>query len=121
MPDVVHCQMLLGKYGFSVSTAGGSHANEVCSYMNDTLRFMGAMTTGEAYAVMADGDEAFEEACRKAYELGKDLATAISDKRSYPEQEAVHKDMHQRMKNLVLFNKKDWTHEYDYWKEKGWL
>ncbi len=121
MPDVVHCQMLHGKYGFSVSTAGGSNADLVCGYMNDTLRFMGANTTGEAYAVMAEGEVAFENACNAAYELGRDLVAAISEKRVYPEQESVHNEMHERMKSLVLFNREEWPHEYDYWKEKGWL
>ncbi|WP_048150094.1 flavodoxin family protein [Methanolacinia paynteri] len=121
MPDVVHCQMLLGKYGFSVSTAGGGNADIVCDYMNNTLQVMGANTTEDAYAVLAEGDEAFGDACRRSYELGKDLVAAISEKRVYPEQEAFHDRMHERMKNLVLFNKDEWTHEYDYWKEKGWL
>lgn len=121
MPDLVHCQMLLGKYGFSVSTAGGRNADRVCGYMNETLHIMGATTTGEAYAVLADGEEAFDEACKKAYELGKDLVAAISEKRIYPEQEQFHDEMHERMKNLVLFQKDEWTHEYEYWKEKGWL
>lgn len=121
MPDVVHCQRLLGKYGFSVSTAGGGNADLVCDYMNNTLQVMGANTTGGAYAVLAEGDEAFEDACRKSYELGKDLVAAISEKRVYPEQEVFHDGMHERMKNLVLFHKDEWTHEYEYWKEKAWL
>ena len=121
MPDVVHCQMLTGKYGFSISTAGGSNADQVCDYMNETLRFMGASTTGEVYAVMAEDEDAFDEACNKAYKLGKDLVTAISEKRVYPEQDIIHDEMHDRMKNLVLSNKDDWTHEFDYWKDKGRL
>lgn len=121
MPDVVHCRMLSGKYGFSVSTAGGSNADLVCEYMNGTLRIMGASTIGEAYAVMAEGEEAFESAVKKAYELGKDLVAAIEEKRIYPEQEEIHREMHERMKNLVLWNKDEWIHEYDHWVEKGWL
>ncbi|MBN1432549.1 MAG: flavodoxin family protein [Methanomicrobiaceae archaeon] len=121
MPDAVHCQMLAGKYGFSISTAGGSNADLVCDYMNETLRFMGVSTTGEVYAVMAEDDNAFNEACNNAYELGKDLVAAISEKRVYPEQDIIHGEMHDRMKNIVLSNKNNWSHEFDYWKKKGWL
>lgn len=121
MPDVVHCQKLHGKYGFSVSTAGGSNADLVCDYMNETLRFMGATTIGEAYAVMSEGDEAFENACCAAYELGRDLVAAISERRIYSEQKKIHDEMHERMKNLVMLRRDEWTHEYDYWKDQGWL
>jgi hypothetical protein len=53
--------------------------------------------------------------------MGKDLVKAIKDKRQYPEQNAAHKAWRERFKYVLLANKDRWTHNCDYWIEKGWI
>jgi multimeric flavodoxin WrbA len=52
MADAVHCQKFEGKYGGSVSTAGGSFAKEVVEYQNSILRILGATTVGGVDVVL---------------------------------------------------------------------
>ncbi len=119
--DAIHCQRFSGMYGCSVSTAGGSGALEVAAYLNRTLNILGADTVGGVGVVMAEGEEAWNRAVQEARKLGKDLVDAIQVRRKFPEQEAVHHEMHERMKALILSNKDVWKHEYQYWQDKGWL
>ncbi|MBN1167318.1 MAG: flavodoxin family protein [Methanospirillaceae archaeon] len=119
--DAIHCQRFSGMYGCSVSTAGGSGALEVAAYLNRTLGILGADTVGGVGVVMAEGEEAWNRAVQEARKLGKDLVDAIQVRRKFPEQEAVHHEMHERMKALILSNKDVWKHEYRYWQDKGWL
>ena len=70
---------------------------------------------------MARGPEAMEAAIEKSREMGKDLVEAIKEKRQYPEQEAVHEAWRERFKYVILANKDHWTHNCDYWIEKGWI
>ncbi len=119
--DAIHCQRFTGIYGCTVSTAGGSGADEVAAYLNRTLVLLGGTSVGQVGVVMADGEEEFIKARDKARILGKDLVDAIQVQKKFPEQEAVHHEMHERMKALVTFNKDTWKHEYAYWQNKGWL
>lgn len=119
--DAIHCQRFIGIYGCSVSTAGGSGADEVAAYLNRTLVLLGGTTVGQIGVVMAEGEEEFTKACEKARILGKNLVDAIHVQKKYPEQEAIHHDMHERMKILMELNKDTWKHEFTYWQNKGWL
>ena len=62
-----------------------------------------------------------EAAIEKSREMGKDLVKAIKEKRTYPEQEAAHEAWRERFKNVLLANKDHWTHNCEYWMEKGWI
>ena len=46
MADAIHCQMLTGKFGCSVCTAGGSGEQEVMGYMNKVLTTLGVTVVG---------------------------------------------------------------------------
>ncbi len=46
MADAIHCQMLTGKFGCSVCTAGGAGETEVVGYMNKVLATLGANVVG---------------------------------------------------------------------------
>ena len=46
MADAIHCQMLTGKFGCSVCTAGGAGEAEVVGYMNKVLTTLGATVVG---------------------------------------------------------------------------
>jgi multimeric flavodoxin WrbA len=118
MADAIHCQMFEGKYGFSISTAGGSGAGEVSEYMNQTLRVLGADTTGHIGMDIAEAVEGFKPWEERAYEEGQKLASAIKNNEKYPEQEEFHKYMQERMEYLILANKKEWKHEYRHLKKK---
>lgn len=118
MADAVHCQLLTGKYGCSVATAGSPASEEVTGYLNRILTGFGAYAVGEAGAsarIRAEMEAAVEE----AFALGRDLVDAIKTKRSYPDQEALHREMRDRFKALVEMNRDAWTHEYEHWKKMG--
>ncbi|WP_322743895.1 flavodoxin family protein [Methanofollis aquaemaris] len=115
MADAIHCQQFAGKYGCAVSTAGGSGADEVAAYLNQTLRVLGATTIGAVGVVLGPDPDALFPAEERAYRLGTNLAAAVSEGRRYPEQEAFHKGMEERMRFLVEANKDEWKHEYDCW------
>jgi multimeric flavodoxin WrbA len=119
MADVIHCQMLSGKYGCAVSTAGGSGADEVAAYLNRSLQQMGATTVGLVGVNILGNPAAVTNREKDAYKLGTVLADAIINADVYPEQEKLHRERAEYMKNLVLMNKDVWTHEYEFWKDTG--
>ncbi|MDD1706515.1 MAG: flavodoxin family protein [Methanoregulaceae archaeon] len=121
MADAIHCQKFEGKYGCSVSTAGGSFAKEVVEYQNSILRILGATTVGGVDVIPDSDPSALSSAEKKANDLGGFLVNAIRSGIRYPDQDLMHSEMKERMRALVLFKKDIWVHEYAYWKEKGWL
>jgi multimeric flavodoxin WrbA len=50
MGDTIHCQILTGKYGCSVATAGSPTSEEVTDYLNETLISFGSNIVGQAGA-----------------------------------------------------------------------
>lgn len=76
---------------------------------------------GGVAALMADGSERFEEQKTVSADLGKNLVQAIREQTTYPEQEAFHADMKERMIALVTANRDMWVHEYEYLKNRGWI
>ena len=74
MADVIHCQMLSGKYGCSVSTAGGSGAEEVAAYLNRSLQQMGATTVGLVGVNILGNPAAITNREKETYNLGTVLA-----------------------------------------------
>lgn len=121
MADAIHCQQFTGKYACAVSTAGGSHADEVVAYMNSVLRILGATTVGGVGVILGPDPSAIIDAEIQARELGKTLASAIREQKKYLDQEIEHRAIRDRMKYLVTRNKDIWMHEYAHWAEMGWL
>ena len=121
MADAIHCQRFLGKYGCSVSTAGGSFADEVVEYQNSVLRILGATTVGGVGVVLGPDPDALIPAEKRAYDLGALLVSAIKNQVRFPDQDLFHAGMKQRMQELVSRNRDIWSHEYQHWSEKGWL
>lgn len=121
MADTVHCQRLLGKYTAAVSTAGGSGAQEVADYLNQSLFIMGASVVGSVGVNLADGEEIFQKGMDQSYQLGVQLADAILTKAEYPDQKEGHAAMFERMKQLVSFRKEEWPYEYEYFVNKMWV
>ncbi|MDW5549964.1 flavodoxin family protein [Methanosarcina sp.] len=120
-PLMVHEQLFEGKYGFSLTTAGSGEVDFVLDIMNNYMKTCGGNTIGGVGCAMSQGPSALETAIEKSREMGKDLVKAINDKRQYPEQEAAQKTWRERFKYVLLANKDRWTHNCDYWMEKGWI
>lgn len=120
MADTIHCQLLTGKYGCSVATAGSPAWAEVTDYLNKILMGFGANVVGQVGASpRAPGQ--LEAAEKKAFMLGQDLTEAIKSKRVYSEQESFHQERRKYFKILVELNKDIWAHEYEYWRKMGGL
>jgi multimeric flavodoxin WrbA len=118
MGDTVHCQLLTGKYGCSVATAGSPTSNEVTEYLNNILVALGANAVGQAGASPNIPGQ-IEAAEKQAFSLGQQLAEAIRTEKVFPDQEAVHKERREFFKGMVEMNKDLWTHQYEYWKKMG--
>jgi multimeric flavodoxin WrbA len=120
MADAIHCQLLTGKYGCAVATAGSPNYREVTDYLSRIIIGFGASSVGSVGATPSiRGD--MENKKKEAFKLGRTLADAIESKSVYPEQEAIHEEMRNRFKSLVGMNKDVWTHEYEHWQKMGWL
>jgi len=119
LSDAVHCQRLSGKYGCSLSTAGGALAEEVAEYQNGVIRMLGGTTVGLVGVNIMGDPGAVDAAIPDAKALGADLASAIRDKRRYPDQEEEHRIRREHMIELVRFNRDVWKSEYEYWENQG--
>ena len=120
-PLMVHEQLFEGKYGFSLTTAGSGDIDFVLDIMNNYTKTCGGNTIGGVGCAMSQGPSAMEVAIDKSHETGKDLVKAIKEKRQYPEQDAAHKAWRERFQYVLLANKDHWTHNCNYWIEKGWM
>ena len=120
-PLVIHEQLFDGKYSLSLTTAGSDELDFVLGIMDNFMVHCGGNSIGGVGCAVARGPEAMEAAVEKSREMGKDLAEAIKEKRQYPEQEALHEALRERFKYVILANKDRWTHNCDYWIEKGWI
>jgi len=119
MADAIHCQMLTGKYGCSVCTAGGSGQDEVVTYMNHVLTSLGATAIGGVGVAVGRDLSAILQAEKDAYSLGKKLAQSIRGEQRYPEQEEIHRQRRKYFCQLIQYNKTRWAHEYDWWVQMG--
>ena len=105
----------------SLTTAGGNEIDFILDIMNNFRIQCGGKAIGGVGCSMYLGPEAVETAIEKSREMGKDLVEAIKEKRQYPEQEARQKAWKEGFKYSILANKEHWTHNCDYWMEKGWI
>jgi len=121
MSDAVHCQMLSGKYGCSVSTTSSSGVTDVLSYINYVLNRLGVLTVGEVGVAIFSHRGALDSGLSDAASLGQTLVEAIESQRQYPEQERALAESRERFKMVVQMNKDIWPHEYEWWAEKGWI
>lgn len=120
-PLVIHEQLFEGKYSLSLTTAGSADVDFVLDIMNNFMVHCGGTSIGGVGCAMSEGPVAFEAALEKSREMGKALVRAIKENKKFPEQEALHEAFKERFRNVVLANKDHWTHNCEYWTEKGWL
>jgi multimeric flavodoxin WrbA len=121
MADAIHCQMLSGKFGCSVCTAGGSRHDEVVEYMNHVLTSLGAITVGGVGVAIGRDPSALIPAEEKAFQLGKRLAQSIRGEHSYPDQEKLLKERRDYFCSLIQYRREEWAHEYDWYVRMGWI
>jgi multimeric flavodoxin WrbA len=121
MADAIHCQMLTGKFGCSVCTAGGSGEHEVVGYMNKVLTTLGANIVGGIGVAIGRDPAALGKAETEAREMGKNLARSIRGELSYPEQDEVHRQKREYFCQLVKYNRERFAHEYDRYVQMGWM
>lgn len=115
MADAIHCQYFTGKYGCAVCTAGGSNADGVADYLNQTLLHLGATTVGRVGLNFLGNPDAIVPAEKKAKDLGKKLAEAIKTDWKDPAQSKILAERREYFKRLVMANKDLWKHEFDHW------
>jgi multimeric flavodoxin WrbA len=121
MADAIHCQMLTGKFGCSVCTAGGSGEQEVAGYMNKVLTTLGTTVVGGIGVAIGRNPAALGKAEKEAHEMGKKLAQSIRGEHSYPEQDEIHRQRRDYFCQLVKYNKERFAHEYDWYVRMGWM
>jgi len=121
MADAIYCQLLLGKYGCSVTTSGGSGDTGVLDYMNHFLNELGVVTVGKVGVALDRNSTALAAAINEAFKLGMALAESIQTKRAYPAQEKEIAERRTFFARLIEANKEDRPHQYEYWMKKGWM
>lgn len=121
MADAIHCQMLTGKFGCSVCTAGGAGETEVFGYMNKVLATLGANVVGGIGVAIGRDPAALGKAEVEARGLGKTLVRSIRGEITYPEQDEAHRQKREYFCQLVKYNKDKFAHEYEWYEQMGWM
>ena len=119
LSDAIHCQMLTGKFGCSVSTAGGGKADVVVEYMNSVLMTLGVTVVGGVGVAVGMYPSALEQAAEDAEELGKKLAKSIRGEIKYPDQDEMHRQTTEYFCQLVKSDKERFAHDYEWYVRMG--
>lgn len=119
LSDAIHCQMLTGKFGCSVSTAGGGKADVVVEYMNSVLMNLGVTVVGGLGVAVGMYPAALEQAAENAEELGKKLAKSIRGEIKYPDQDEMHRQTTEYFCQLVKSDKERFAHDYEWYVRMG--
>jgi len=119
LSDAIHCQMLTGKFGCSVCTAGGSGEEEVLKYMNGVLMHLGITVVGCIGIVIGRDPSALQKSTGPAQDLGKKLVKSIRGEIKYPDQDEAHRQRTEYFCQLAKFNKERFAHDYNWYAQKG--
>jgi multimeric flavodoxin WrbA len=119
--SMVHCLGFHGKYGAAVVTSGGGDEEPIAEYLNHFLMLTGIQSVGSVWATMGliFGDEFPEAIATQARGLGQRLVQAWKNQEVFPEIQAKMADFKERMRQLMLYRREDWPHEFAYW-QKHW-
>ena len=117
LSDAIHCQMLTGKFGCSVCTAGGSGDDEVLKYMNGVLINLGVTVVGSIGVVIGRAPSALENYIGPAQDLGKKLVKSIRGEIKYTDQDEILRQRTEYFCQLAKFNKERFAH--DLYVQKG--
>jgi multimeric flavodoxin WrbA len=119
LSDAIHCQMLTGKFGCSVCTAGGSGTEDVLKYMNGVLMNLGVTVVGYVGAAIGRDLSELEKSFGPAQDLGKKLVQSIRGEIKYRDQDETHRQRAEYFCQLAKFNKERFAHDYDWYVQKG--
>lgn len=116
---VIHCMAFEGRYGASVVTSGGGDEEPIVQYMNHFMMTTGIRPVGSVWATMGSiaGDTFPDRINRQAMALGKRLVRSWKEKVILPEVEDQMSAFKERMRSLMIYRKKEWPYEYEYWKK----
>jgi multimeric flavodoxin WrbA len=114
---ILHCRTFLGKYGVSVVTSGGGDEEPIAGFMNHFLITTGIVPVGSVWATMGtiQGDGFPDDISKNAFDLGRSLVTAWTEKTVPAGVQEKMDAFHQRMKWLMTYRRTEWPFEYDYW------
>jgi multimeric flavodoxin WrbA len=113
----IHCKRLFGKYIAGVVSSGSGQDKTVLDYIQYYAHTCGAQYTGGISSRTPINKKKVEEALN----LGNKLILDIKEKRVLPEQIKVIEEFKEHFKSVMQMRKDDWTDEYQYWLNKGWL
>ena len=112
-----HCKRLLGKYVAGVVTSGGGQNQSILDYIKYYANTCGAQYVGGVSSQTMAIKERFEEAAK----LGNTLVMAIEKKKTFPDQIAFIEEAKKRFGGLIKMRKDDWSGEYKYYQDMGWM
>jgi multimeric flavodoxin WrbA len=121
LADAIHYQTLSGKYGCAVATTWSSGGEEVISYLNHVLNYLGILALDGISVVIGDTPELIFTAEEKAWKLGESLATAIRTREKYPGQSGIIEENRAFFAQIVKQNREWRPEEYKEWIRKGWI
>lgn len=113
----IHCLSLGGKYLAAVATSGGGGNAATVAFLQRYATSVGAWFAGsvEARVPLKESD------LERSREMGADLVKAITDHRTWPEQEAALAAQRARFALLIAAHERTWPYEFKYWQELGWI
>jgi multimeric flavodoxin WrbA len=121
LADAIHYQVLTGKYGCAVTTTYESGGNEVVSYLNHVLNYLGVISVGGISIATQGNAGAIDAVEPNARALGKKLVNAIRDGYPDPVQEEILAGNRAYFKTIVEENRDFRTADYEEWVRRGWL
>jgi multimeric flavodoxin WrbA len=121
LADAIHYQTLSGKYGCAVTTTWSSGGEEVISYLNHVLNYLGILALQGTSVAIEDNPESIFRADEKARKLGDSLATAIRTHEKYPGQSDIIEENRAFFAQIVKQNREWRPDEYKEWIRKGWI
>ena len=113
----IHCKRLLGKYIAGVVSSGSGQNKEVLNYIKYYSHTCGAQYSGGVSSAALSIDQKKDEAIK----LGMKLAGDIRAGKKYPKQLEFIEQGREHFRGIIQARKKEWTEEYKYWQDKGWL
>ena len=121
LADAIHYQGLFGKYGCAVSTTWTSGGEQVISYLNHVLNYLGVLALPGIWVAIGDDDKALYRAEHQARKLGERLVGAIKTRKRFPGQEAIIADNRAFFARIVEKNQEWRPEEYEDWIRRGWI
>jgi len=115
--NFIHCKRLLGKYIVAAVSSGSGQDEDVLGYIQYYSHTCGAQYSGGISSCVPLSKEKMEE----AYSLGVKFASDIKEGKVYPEQIAQIEKGKSYFREIIKKRKNDWTQEYRYWQDRGWL